>query len=594
MKDFLDNYDDYYRPVSLQRSSFTSLVSSRTRNKEERGAKKLADNWLPGGSDLGRDRLANLLACFGFKIASISVQAPIGKFENYNVTALPERNGQGISCSHPIAAFGSGAVLNGFRVVCINGVYDANGLIDVMKQIGNAKHTIVLLDCALQKSERRILARKSKSELGDKFFGVVDRAVMMFMVRNYDVTKINRMLISLITPFGYYQPYVWESANVMPPEVFMGRKHELERIKSATGVNIVYGGRQLGKSALLKKAKEDIDHDENGDRAIYVEIKGMTQEVACRKIGHELHDQGILDADIDTTDWNDLARAVKRRLQSTEKYIPYLLLLLDEADVFIDSCESINYRPFDALKDIQSVGAERFKFVIAGLRNIVRFKREAALGNNSVLTHLQSMTVKPFDTSEARELMEIPLHYLGLRFPSEKESLITLILATTNYFPGMIQLYCAKLLEAMRNKDYAGYDEVDTPIYEVSEEHIKKVLADPEFMQQIREKFIITLKLDEDNYYYLIALLLAYLYHSNGYNSGYSAADIKNTGADLEISKIAQLEDNKLVAFMEELQELNVLRKTDEEHYLFTRFTFFQMMGTTTDVDNSLVEFVGE
>lgn len=595
LKDFLDNYDDYYRPVSLQRSSFTSLVSNRTRNKEERGAKKLADNWLPGGSNLGKDRLANLLTCFGFKVNSVATQTPIGKFENFHVSILPERNGQGISCSHPIAAFGSSAVQNGFRVVCINGTYDADGLINVMKQqIGNAKHTMVLLDCALTKSERRRLARKSKSELGDKLFAVVDRVVMMFLVRNYDATKINRMLISLITPFGYYQPYVWESANVMPPEIFMGRKRELERIKSATGVNIVYGGRQLGKSALLKKAKEDIDKDENGDRAVYVEIKGLTQEAACQKIGHELFDQQVLDEDIDTTDWNQLARAVKRRLQSTSNYIPYLLLLLDEADVFIDSCEAINYHPFDALKDIQGVGAGRFKFVIAGLRNIVRFKREAALGNNSVLTHLQPMTVKPFDTSEARELMEIPLHYLGLRFPAEKESLITLILATTNYFPGLIQMYCAKLLEAMRNKDYAGYDEVDTPIYEVSEEHIKKVLADPEFMQQIREKFFITLKLDEDNYYYLIALLLAYLYHSNGYNSGYSAADIKSAGTELEISKIAKLDDNKLLAFMEELQELNVLRKTDDEHFLFTRFTFFQMMGTTMDVDNSLVEFMGE
>ena len=72
------------------------------------------------------------------------------------------------------------------------------------------------------------------------------------------------------------------------------------------------------------------------------------------------------------------------------------------------------------------------------------------------------MTVKPFKPAEARELMEIPLHYLGLEFPKENESLITLILATTNCFPGLIQMYCAKLLTAMRSKDYAGYDEADT------------------------------------------------------------------------------------------------------------------------------------
>ena len=592
LKDFLDNYDDYYRPVATRKANFASLVSNRTRNKEQRGAKKMADSWLPGGSTLGKERLATLLGSFGFKLDKIKQQPPIVRFENYLVTTEAAKGGRGNALTHPIAAFGSGASQDGFRVVCINGTYDADELIDVMKQIGNSKHTLILHDYALSKSERRRLARKTKNALGDKFFGVVDRTVMMFLVRNFDETRINRMLISLITPFGYYQPYVWESVNVMPPEIFMGRKHELEKIKSPTGVNIVYGGRQLGKSALLKKAKDDIDWDENGDRAVYIDIKGLDYEEAAQKIGHELYDQFVLDEDIDTRDWSELSRVIRRRLQSNHKKIPYLLLLLDEADAFIESSERVNYKPLDALKDIQNVGSNRFKFVIAGLRNIVRFKREAALGNNSVLTHLQAMTVKPFNTSEARELMEIPLHYLGLRFSKEKESLVTLILANTNYFPGLIQMYCAKLLEAMRNKDYAGYDEVDTPIYEVSEDHIKRVLADPEFTQQIREKYVITLKLDEDNYYYLIALIMAYLYHNNGYSEGYSAQDISDAGNELGISKISDLDIFKLQAFMEELRELNVLRSTDDTHYLFTRFTFFQMMGTSSEVEDKLVEYM--
>lgn len=594
LKDFLDDYNDYYKTVAMSQTSFATLVSSRTRNKEERGGRRLADNWLPGGSRLGKDRLIGLLNGFGFKVdfSSVQEQSQIVRFENYNVKTIKATNGKREIYTHPIAAFGSGAAEEGFRVVCINGKYDAAGLIDLMKQIGNAKHTMILLDCALDKPERRILARKSKTELGDKLFVVIDRTVMMYMVKNYDETKAKRMLMSLIVPFGYYQPYVWESSNVMPPEIFMGRKHELERIESPTGVNIVYGGRQLGKSALLKKAKADIDKDENGDRAVLVEIKGLNYEAAAKKIGHALYDEGVLTEDITTTDWDDLSRAIRKRLQSDKNRIQYLLLLLDEADAFIESCEAINYQPFDALKEIQSIGAGRFKFVIAGLRNIVRFKRDAALGNNSVLTHLEAMTVKPFQPAEARELMEIPLHYLGLEFPKKNESLMTLILATTNYFPGLIQMYCAKLLTAMRSKDYAGYDEADTPVYEISEDHIKKVLADSEFTEQIREKFFITLKLDEDNYYYLIALIMAYLYHDNGYNEGYSASDIKNAGTTLDITKIAKLDDDKLIAFMEELKELNVLRSTDDSHYLFSKFSFFQMMGTSTEVDDKLVEYM--
>ncbi len=594
LQEFLDEYNDYYQPVARSQTSFALLVSNRTRNKEERGGKRLADNWLPGGSNLGRERLTGLLTGFGFNVNQESVlpQSPIGRFENFTVKTNTVSEGKRENYTHPIAAFGSGASQEGFRVVCLNGKYDAAGLIDVMKQIGNAKHTMILLDYALDKPERRILARKSKSELGDKLFVVVDRTVMMYMVKNYDETKATRMLMSLIVPFGYYQPYVWESSNVMPPEIFMGRKRELESIESPTGANIVYGGRQLGKSALLKKAKSEIDKDENGNRAVLVDIKHLDHKEAARKIGHALYDEGVLSDDVDTTDWDVLSRALRRRLQSEVDRIPYLLLLLDESDAFIESCEEVNYRPFDALKDIQSIGAGRFKFVIAGLRNIVRFKRDAALGNNSVLTHLEAMTVKPFHTNEARELMEIPLNYLGLVFPKENESLITLILASTNYFPGLIQMYCAKLLSSMRNKDYAGYDEADTPVYEVSEEHIKKVLADPEFMDQIKEKFIITLKLDEDNYYYLIALLIAYMYHNNGYNDGYSAEEVKEAGKNLGIMKIANLDNDKLSAFMDELKELNVLRSTDNSHYLFTRFSFFQMMGTSSDVDDQLVEYM--
>ena len=600
LKDFLSHYENYRRDVSQSGMKFSNLALSRLKNaynKEERGGRRLVDSWLPGGADLGKIRLRSLLGYLGFKVSndSITPREKINKkHENYLVFTEKSRGGERGHYAHPIAAFGSGAETEGFRVVCITGSYEADALIDVMKEIGNAKHTLILLDYALPIGQRRKLARKTKNSLGDTLFAVIDRTVMMYLARNYDETKINRMLMSLIIPFGYYQPYVWESASPMPPEIFMGRKIELEKIKAPSGVNIVYGGRQLGKSALLKKAKDEIDNDENGDRAIYIDIKDQDQKEAARKIGGELFDQGILEEDPDTDDWNVLARVIRRRLlvEDKGKKIPYLLLLLDEADAFIESCESIKYAPLDALKEVQNIGIGRFKFVIAGLHNIVRFKRESTEENNSGIPHLMSITVKPFNTFEARELLENPLYYLGMRFPKEKESLISLILATTNYFPGLIQMYCAKLIEAMRNKDYADYNEVNTPIYEVSEEHIKKILADKEFNEQIRQKYFITLKLGEDNYYYIIALLMAYLYHRNGYSEGYTAKDIKAAGTYLEIPKLSDLENEKLSAYMEELRELNVLRSTDDNKYLFTRFTFFQMMGTSDDVEEKLMDYM--
>lgn len=600
LEDFLKNYESYCEGLSQKNRNLSDIVSKKlrgTHNKETRGGRRLIENWLPGGADIGKTKLCRLLNLLGFKVTENNItqlEKINNKSENYFVFTEKTMGSKRGHYPHPVAAFGSGAETDGFRVVCFAGNYKADSLIDLMKEIGNLKHTLILMDSAMDLPERRKLARKTKNSLGDKLFAVIDRVVLMYLVQNYDETKINRMLMSLIVPFGYYQPYVWESASPIPPELFMGRKVELEKIKSPSGVNIVYGGRQLGKSALLKKAKEEIDKDENGDRAVYIDIKDQNYKQVAERIGADLFDQGILEEDPDTDDWRVLSRAIRKRLSVEEKgkKIPYLLILLDEADAFIESCESVKYAPLDILKEIQNIGVGRFKFVIAGLHNIVRFKHVSSVGGNSGIPQFSDMTVKPFNTFEARELLEVPLYYLGMRFPKEKESLISLILATTNYFPGLIQMYCAKLIEAMRHKDYANYSEVNTPVYEVSEGHIKKILADKEFNEQIRQKYEITLRLGEDNYYYIIALLMAYLYHRNGYSEGYTAKDIKDAGTDLEISKISDLEIEKLSAYMEELCDLNVLRNTDDNRYLFTRFTFFQMMGTSDDVEEKLMEYM--
>ena len=76
--------------------------------------------------------------------------------------------------------------------------------------------------------------------------------MLVYLAANYNETAVNKMLMAVTMPYTFYQPYVWKSSNDMPAELFMGRKWELDEIESPNGANIVYGGRQLGKSALLK------------------------------------------------------------------------------------------------------------------------------------------------------------------------------------------------------------------------------------------------------------------------------------------------------------------------------------------------------
>lgn len=91
--------------------------------------------------------------------------------------------------------------------------------------------------------------------------------------------------------------------------------------------------------------------------------------------------------------------------------------MIDEADSLFESSKNIDYNPIRALESLQAEENESFKFVFAGLRNLVKFERELANDDNSTLPHITVKTIRPFNNQEARELLETPLHYLGVRFP---------------------------------------------------------------------------------------------------------------------------------------------------------------------------------
>lgn len=477
LQDFLNHYNNYIKSVANNDKTLRAQVKPyRTANKDTRAAERLLNAWPKGNNDIRPDEL---LSSLGFKLASVDKMDKVdGKFPSFFVKLQKALGGRVNNYNYPVPAFGSLGETDGFRIVYIFGTYDAERLVEIFNNIGDEKHTLIILDYALKESARRRLALLVKGKANCKIFAVLDRVVLKYLYDNYSEQTITKQLLHIIMPFAYYQPYVADSSKPMPSELFIGRKEELKKIKDVNGVNIVYGGRQLGKSALLMKAKKDIDKNESGDRAVYIDIKGRNYTETALKISEELVIADILEEKDITSDWRKLAMSIRMRLKDEAKPIHYFLLLLDEADAFLDSCKDVQYKPFDALKDIQAVGEGRFKFVVAGLRDVLRFEHEAALNDNSVLPQLSSMTVKPFKYAEAKELLEYPLSYLGFRFRDdvETDTLVSAILSHTNSFPGMLQLYCTKLIEAMKN-GYAGYKEAGTPPYYVSEDHIKKVLG---------------------------------------------------------------------------------------------------------------------
>ena len=571
-------------------------VASGRPNKDVKRALLLIDNWLSNGRPSNADHIQQLLNLLGWQNIQVSAYsfASDSRAEIYEVRS--EASAMGLTTpQHPIAAFGSALEKKRMHVACLYGTYDCDRLYEKMRSLDVIDGSkIILLDYALGQADRRALARKLKrreSGLRNVYI-VIDRVLITHLANSYNENLINRILMAIAMPFSYCQPYVVDSAHTMPPEIFIGRKDELLKIEQVDGVNLIYGGRQLGKSALFKKALADLE-GRNHQRAVLIDIKELDCAAAARKLSTKLIDLGITpDAEI-TDDWDILCRNIERRLRNGEEEISYFLLMLDEADAFINDCANCGYRPLVALKDVQQSLPGQFKYVLAGLHNIVKFNRQVALGNNSVITHMPSLKITPFRTPEAQELLTGPLSYLGFSLPSKVT--VSQILATCNYFPGLIQLYAKKLIESIRAADYAGYDIKKTPPYVVSDEHLRRVMADKEFVDQIHEKFEITLTLDQDqgSCYYPLTLLIGWMYNVAPSKNGYTAKDVVHHARDLSVYPLADLDEEKIDALLLELQDLNILRSVSNNSYLLASKNFRDLLGSDDEIFDKLSKVGG-
>jgi len=294
--------------------------------------------------------------------------------------------------------------------------------------------------------------------------------------------------------------------------------------------------------------------------------------------------------------WEEFRSAIRERLSHGQQPIQKLMLLLDEADAFLEDCEKLKNRPLELLQELRNLLPGRFKFVLAGLRNVVRFNKRL-LGENSVLGHLHGITIGPMKYLDARELLLRPLYHLGFRLEGNSVSLISLILAKTNYYPGLIHFYCQKLIEAIADSYRKGvYSESTAPPYILDESHIKTLLGQKDFLAEIEERFRITLQLDTDNQYDILAKAMAYHYCERGIGQGASPGDLQEICREFGIGKIADLPLDSVQALMEEMAELNIFspEASGSDKFVFSRYSFFQMNGDQEQLLEQLFAYGGE
>lgn len=586
-RDITDTIFEYSGKKDLEKALIYLTNNAR---KETKGGANLLKSWIPRGGPASTELLEKLLSRLGFKPVSIQRNLSI-ETEAYQVFCRKQIGK--VNYVHHIPAFGSKSEQEGFRVLCLYGKFDCDMLMDKFREVNTtAKNTLVLLDFALNMEERRRLARKIKEEKSfAKTFIVIDRVILFYLAKHYAENTVIKRLMAVTLPFAYYQPFVESSTQTMPPELFTGREAELTSIESAEGANLVYGGRQLGKSALLKMAQHNIDKNGNGDRAVLVEeLKDRNAADAVVIVCDKLIAEDVLDESCRCDTWIALAGHIHKRLKddNPETRINYLLLMLDEADEMIKTSINTEDSPITALKSLPS---NRFKLVMAGLHNLSRYNREVRHGNSNLI-HLNYIIIKQFRREEATKLLTSILAYLGFRFT---QNIIDNILASTYNYPGLIQFYCQKLLEAIKNDDYAGYGESITPPYEVTESHYKKVLSDTVFTDKVNEKLEATLFTEEKGHsnYHIIALILAYLYYTEPNEKGYTNNNILKVAEEYHINRVTSLKPEQLAEILSEMRDLNVITVM-EGYYRLATDGFRNLLGSQETVEKSMGKYFEE
>ncbi|MEF8752441.1 MAG: ATP-binding protein [Accumulibacter sp.] len=493
----------------------------------------------------------------------------------------------------PIPHFGSGAKGN-YRVICL---WERPTEDDIVQMVGDSslhRATIVLYFGRMSERKWRDISRKTK--LAHKSFVLMDEVMLLFLAGQGGSRLAAFFSTSL--PFGYSDPYD-ATAGLVPPEMFFGRTSELNAILGMNGRCFIYGGRQLGKTALMRRAEQAFHAPPNGRYSIWIDLRAegigvnraafeiwLPLAASLRGVGAlgspvssaSLAKKGGVDTLVDEVR-TFLVKNVERRI----------LLLLDEADRFFEQDGRHDFAETRRLKQLMDVTQRRFKVVFAGLHNVFRMTERA----NHPMAHFgEPIKIGPFidehEIREAQELVRKPLLAAGFEF--DAPSLVIRILAQTNYYPSLIQLYCHHLLRHMLTK-VGSAQRPHGPRYRITNQDIEAVYSSGDLRDEIRNKFRLTLQLDLRYEVVAYAMALEALSGRYTHNEGMDWRSIWQNGAmqwwPEGFHDTSELDFRVL---LDEMVALGVLSRTPEGRYSLRNPNIFLLLGNQEEIETVLVK----
>lgn len=553
------------------------------------------NSWFRARGRRGRPNLEEVEAIFSFLGFNVlGVRVPDGGSEGssrvwLDLTSEPVRDRS--RC--PVARFGSSAAGDfsseraHYRVLLVWDEPTPEDLMGAVGETAQSAPTYVLYFGRMGADRRRSLARLCREMR--RTFLVLDEYLLLYLSGERRARMPTFFACTL--PFTFLEPYV-TTASVVPPEIFFGREEERESVMDPHGSCFIYGGRQLGKTALLRHVERRF-HDPAHERyAIYVDLKvaGIAFNLPVDDFWQLLSDRlkglGILDAGVAAhANPEKILDEVRAWLDNEPQR--RLLLLLDEADRFLEADKE--FTRVARLKGLMDSTDRRFKVVFAGLHNVQRSTRLA----NNPLAHLgEPLCIGPlFEDGEwrqARDLVRRPLEAIGYRF--ESQDLVTRILSQTNYYPSLLQLYCTQLLRHVNRPNIEVLDSRQGPPYTLSTRNVEDAYQSQELWQWIRQRFVWTLQLDLR--YQLIALLIAHqtTVDEEAARRGFSVSDVRRMALNWWPEGFSdERSEDTFRVLLEEMVGLGILRESDAATYALRSGNVRLLMGTPDEIEDSLL-----
>jgi hypothetical protein len=595
---FINNIFSLMPPKNRQNASISNLVItaidkgqsygpvtvSRLRSPELKEASSILKIWLEAKRMQRMDsgQIRKILSWLGFEVNQCV------EFEKTNTNQWFEVKTKPIKLC-PIPAYGSSAA-GRYTVLCVFGMPSEELVLEWVKQNKQKAISIVFYFGHMTEIQWRDFASQTRQNSPGTV--LLDESIILYLITRRGAKLPHFFQCTL--PFTTFNPFTPFATGNVPPEMFYGRRKEKQAIMDPHGACFIYGGRQLGKSALLRAVEREFHRPEEGHIALFMDLKimglGETRPiddvwaflaewlirygVISKKLNETKNPDKIIDSILDWT---------------TGDNNHHLILLMDEADNLLDEDAKDNFPRITKLKGLMERSNRRVKLVLAGLHNVQRFTRIP----NHPLAHLgQPICIGPLlvdgEWREAKSLIEKPLKALGYRFQSP--TLIIRILAHTNYQPSLIQLFCDGLVRHLLDPNRIVFDSKSSPPWLIEQKHIEDAYSSTNLRKNIKERFELTLNLDPR--YRVIAYVIAYgaledeEAHQKGFDISWITQEV-NHWWPRGFEESSSVDD--LRGLLEEMVGLGVLARTNKNTYYLRSPNVLRLLGSSDEIEHALL-----